>query len=651
MIDITNLSMQFLGKSLFEHVNLHIDKNDKIALVGSNGSGKSTFLKILAGQLQPETGEIKKQNRISIGYLPQELTEIKGKRLFNEVKSSIKDAIEIIDTEKFLLNELNKKNISPEKKEKLLDELGALNHTKEKIDFYSIDSKIEKTLIGLGFNEDDFFKITDEFSGGWQMRIQLAKILLGENDLILLDEPTNYLDIDSLQWLINFLKNIKSALIVVSHDRHFINEVTNKTLEIYNNSITFFNKPYNDFLVFKSERENSLKKLIKEQSKKIKQTQRFIERFRYKATKAKQVQTRIKQLEKINEIELTEPEEEINIKFPEPTRSGAVAVEFRNVSKAFNENYVLKDLSFTIERGDKIAIVGPNGAGKTTLSKLIAGKLTHDFGEIIFGHNVHTSFYSQEIADELSSDKDILDTLSELNEELTIWQLRAILGAFLFKDDDVFKKINILSGGEKSRVALIKLLLTPANLIVMDEPTNHLDYSSKSVLQKALIEYNGILVIVTHDIDFVNPIVNKVFELRNAGVKIYNGNIDYYLSKRENFSEKESNQDKYEVKNLTKKDLRRKEAEIRQQKYEASKEIKASIQAIEQKIEGLEKQKKELENQLSDYNVFSNPLLSKEKNIEYFRIKNELEKLFEEWANLNNKLELIETSFSSLQNN
>ncbi len=645
MIDINNLSIQFTGENLFENVNLRINKNDRIALVGSNGSGKSTFLKILAGILPPETGIIVKQKGIKIGFLPQELIAIKGKSLFNEIKSSLNIIDDIITEEKKLIKELENENLYSEEKEKIVHELGEITHKKEKIDFYSIDSKIEKTLTGLGFDEKDFFKIIDEFSGGWQMRIQLAKILLQENDLILLDEPTNHLDIDTLQWVIEFLKNSKAALIVVSHDRYFIDQVTNKTLEIYNRNFRFYNGSYSEYLNYKKDRDEALKKLAKDREKKIKQTQEFIERFRYKATKSKQVQSRIKQFKKMDEIVIEEEEKEINLRFPEPGRSGAVPVEFRNVYKFFGENKVITNLSFQIERGDKIAVIGPNGAGKTTLSKLIAGKLLPDSGEITYGQNVFTSYYSQEVAEELDTEQDILDSVSEMNEELTIGHLRSILGSFLFRNDDVFKKVKVLSGGEKSRVALARLLLTRANLIVMDEPTNHLDYSSKVILQKALVDFAGTLVIISHDIDFVNPIVNKIFELRKNELNIYNGNVEYYLSKKNDDSVQSNDGTLKEAKKETKKDQKRIEAELRQKKYNATKGIKEKIHEVEKEIEKLESKKIQLEQELADPDVFSNPILAKEKNISYNETKDKLEKLINEWAELNHELEKIERLF------
>ncbi len=645
MIDIINLSVQFTGENLFEDVDLRINKTDRIALVGSNGSGKSTFLKIIVGLEQPETGSILKQNGIKIGYLPQELIKIKGKSLFEEVKSILDNINEIISKEKKLIDELEKENLPELEKENIIHELGRITHLKEETEFYSVDSKIEKILTGLGFEEKDFFRMTDEFSGGWQMRIQLAKILLAENDLILLDEPTNHLDIDSLQWVIEFLKNSKSALVVVSHDKHFINEVTNKTVEVYNRKINFFNGNYQEYLFYKDERDETLRKTAKNQEKKIKQTQDFIERFRYKATKARQVQSRIKQLEKIERIEIEDSESAINIKFPEPPRSGIVPVELKNISKYYDDNKVINDLSLTIERGDKIVLLGPNGAGKTTLSKLIADKTKPTSGEIIYGQNTFISYFAQEVAEELNLEQDVLDFVSDINEDLTIGQLRSILGSFLFTNEDVFKKIKVLSGGEKSRVALAGLLLIKANLIIMDEPTNHLDYSSKLILQKALIDFPGTIIIVSHDIDFVNPIVNKVIELRKERIKIYPGNVEYYLSKRNETVFQSKKEPEKENKKESRKDQKRIEAENRQKRYSATKDIKDKIHDIETKIEELENKKSNLEYDLADKDVFSNPALAREKNREYEETKSMLETLINDWTELSHSLDEIEKNF------
>jgi len=645
MIDIQNLSIQFTGENLFENVNLKISRHDKIALVGSNGAGKSTFLKLLYGLEQPESGSIKKQKGIRIGYLPQEIIGFKGNRLFEEVKSSLQDIATLEEREKIVIDALNDINLSEDERAELIDELGEIHQRKEELDFYSANSKIEKVLIGLGFSEKDFFRYTDEFSGGWQMRIQMAKILLSENDLILMDEPTNHLDIDSLEWLIDYLQNTSSAIIVVSHDRHFVTSVTTKTLEVYNRQINFYSGNYSQYLLFKEEREKQLISLQKQQEKKIKELEKFIERFRYKATKAKQVQSRIKQLEKIEVVEIMEEEKKIELHFPEPSMSGIIPVELVNISHSYNDINVLKDINLAIERGDKIAVVGPNGAGKTTLTKIISSRISPTSGKINYGNNTIISYYEQEVADSINPDFDLIDALEDVNSEIPIGRIRTILGSFLFSGDDVFKKIKVLSGGEKSRIALARLLLTKSNFIILDEPTNHLDFNSKEILQKALIEFSGTMMIVSHDIDFLRPIVNKVFELRNNKVKIYLGGIDDYLSKRLDVEKQEIKNQIESTNDKSRKDQKRLEAELRQKKYKATKELKTELEKIENDIAQLEEEKKKLEILLADPKTFSSPQLAKETNSKYEFTKNELESKYERWTTISQKIEEIEKQF------
>ncbi len=647
MIDIKNLSVQFTGENLFENVNLKIGKHDKIALVGSNGTGKSTFLKLLVRKEEQETGEITRQKGIQVGYLQQDSIAYKGQTLFSEVKSSLPNIKQLDEREQEILAALNSETISSDDREELLEELGEIHHKKDEIDFYSADSRIEKILEGLGFSTKDFFRRTEEFSGGWQMRIHLAKILLAENDLILLDEPTNHLDIDTLTWLEDFLQNFKGALIIVSHDRHFVNTVTNKTLEVFDRQINIFPGNYNAYLTFKDEREIQLREMQKTREKKIKETEKFIERFRYKASKAKQVQSRIKQLEKIETITISGEEKKIELHFPEPPRSGVVPIELKNVFFSYGSLEVLNDVDIQIERGDKIAIVGPNGAGKTTLAKIIEGRLQPVKGSLIYGHNAIISYYEQEVADSLNPDFDLIDSLEEMNNELGAGQIRSILGSFLFSGDDVFKKIMVLSGGEKSRIALARMLLMQSNIIILDEPTNHLDFTSKEILQKALCSFTGTLIIVSHDIDFLKPIVNKVFEIRNQKVKIFLDGIDYYLQKRKEITEQPIHLININEQKTTRKDQKRLEAEIRQQKFKLTKDLKADLSTCEKRIEKLEVLKRKLEEDLSDSGIFSNAQIAKEKNIEYDKTRISLEGEYELWTELTHKIEEIENAFDA----
>jgi len=646
MIDLVDVSIQFTGNPLFESANIRINHSDRIALVGANGTGKSTILKMIAGLEETSTGKILKQNNISIGYLPQEYLIVSNLSVFEEVKSSLRVFTEIDQKEKEIHELLEDKLLSDSEHNNLIHKLGDLEHRKSEIEYYSIDSNIKKVLVGLGFSEKDFCQMVNTYSGGWQMRIELAKILLGNNDIILLDEPTNHLDIDSLQWLISFLINFKGALLLVSHDRFFVNRLTAKTLEIFNKKLTLFNGNYDAYLKFKAERDKQLVNDFANQQRKKKQTEQFIERFRYKATKAKQVQSRIKQLDKLENIELPEFEANINLHFPDPPRSGSIPVQISSLIKSYENNKVFDQFNFSIERGDKIAFVGPNGAGKTTLAKIIANKIKFDSGEIIFGNNTLISYYSQEVTDDLDLESDLIDNLMQSSSDYTPQQLRSILGSFLFTADDVFKKVKVLSGGEKSRVALAKILLTKANLVILDEPTNHLDYNSKSVLQQALINFSGSLVIVSHDVDFLRPIVNKVLEIRELKSTSFLGGIDYYLSKRIDFYESTSqNKSRVETK-VKRKDQKRIEADLRKSKTEATNELKKEIHHYEKLIEELEDAKSKLEKELGNESVYSNPKLAAGKNKEYENVKNKLEDVYHRWSEISEKLENILDSFS-----
>lgn len=646
MIDLNNVSLQFNGKYLFDEVNFKISSGDKISLVGANGTGKSSLLKIICGEILPESGNVNKQNKITIGYLPQDNVVHTGKTLVDEAKSALASIIALQEKEQEIVENLKDK-LTDEERDDLVNQLGEIHIKLEDMDSYRAFSKVEKILKGLGFEEEDFDKLTNEFSGGWQMRIALAKILISQNDILLLDEPTNHLDFDSLEWLISYLKSYKGALLIVSHDKHFINCVTNKTLEIFLKRFYTYNGSYDDYLRFKEERDIQTGQQYIQQQKKLKETQNFIERFRYKSTKAKQVQSRIKQLEKIELIELPDSKSDINIKFPDPPSSGRINIELKNLLKSYGEKEIFNSLDFTVERGEKIAFVGPNGAGKTTLAKIIAGVLNFESGERVLGHNTIISYYAQDVADSLNKDIDIIETVDEIAEDKTLGQLRTLLGSFLFSGDDVFKKVGVLSGGEKSRVALAKILLTKANFIILDEPTNHLDMSSKEVLQKALVNFSGSLILVSHDIDFLMPIVNKVIEIKKGGLKTYYGNMEYYLSKKseETVDPEVSSKNNKQVETSSKKDQKRIEAELRQKKYAATKHLILDLKNIENKITDLEAEEKKLQAEIFAPELYNDPQAAREKNTDYNKVKKSLEDAMEEWAKLSGEIEEIEKQF------
>jgi len=645
MIDLSNISLQFTGENLFQNVNLKINSGDKICLVGSNGTGKSSLLKMLVGQIEPESGSINKQKNITIGYLPQDQIVHKGKTLIDEVFTALSDIKSLQQKEKEIIADLES-SLSDEEKEDHVNQLGEVHQRLEELESYDAEYKIEKILTGLGFAEKDFKRLTDELSGGWQMRIAMAKLLIAQNDLLLFDEPTNHLDLDSLQWLIGYIQSFKGSMIVVSHDKSFVNLTTNRTWEIFLRKINPYNGKLNDYLKYKEERDQQLINQRDNQQKKIKDTQRFIERFRYKSTKARQVQSRIKQLEKIELVEIPDDEGKVNIRFPNPPPSGAFNVELNGIHKSFGEMKLFEGIDFRVNRGDKIAFVGPNGAGKTTLSKIIAGKIDINKGERINGHNNIISYYSQDVADSLNPGFDLIETLDSVGTDKSIGQLRSLLGAFLFTGDDVFKKVGVLSGGEKSRLALAKILLSPSNFIILDEPTNHLDYSSKKVLQQALVNFSGSLILVSHDVEFLKPIANRVVDIRAGKIKIYEGDIDYYFYKRNAEAEKVSTKKvEQQTETTSRKEQKRIEAEKRQQRYNATKELKERSSKLEKEIHKLEQQLEEINETLIKPDLYSNPNQIKELNEKRQNLKLSLDKKVKEWEEVSLRLEEIEREF------
>ncbi|HOJ37618.1 MAG TPA: ABC-F family ATP-binding cassette domain-containing protein [Ignavibacteriales bacterium] len=647
MIDIIDLSVQFGGKYLFQNVNLKINKNDKIALVGSNGAGKSTFLKVLLGEIQPETGKVHKRKNLAIGYLPQEFINHSQNTLFNEVFNS-HQTLNYLKTKEVDLNNLLNETTDEYERLEIIEALGEIHNQLEFYNEEKIKADIEKILIGLGFNEKDFTRTVDEFSGGWQMRIELAKILSSYNDIILFDEPTNHLDIDTLQWLIDFLKSYNGALIVISHDIYFVNSVTNRTLEIFANKMSFFNGTYNQYLNFKKERDEQLYKQYELQQKKIEDTKKFIDRFRYKATKAKQVQSRIKQLEKIELIELPDYENHIKIKFPPPDRIPKVLISLENVTKFYDDVLVFKDINFTIEKNDKIAVVGPNGAGKSTLTKILTNSTDITSGRIIKSELTEISYFSQDVTEYLDAEQTVFDNIYFSGVDLNLTAIRTLLGSFLFSDDDIEKKVKVLSGGEKNRLALCKMLLSSANLIILDEPTNHLDVNSKRVLQEALIDFSGAVLIVSHDVDFLRPIANKVLELRDHNAKLFVGGIDYYLEKRQqNKLETQTQKEKISKDDniLNKKDIKRIEAEIRQKKYREKKEYQEKYEKIEKEIQIIEEKINQIENFLANPENYNDHNKILNANQELLELKEKYDNLFINWTELSEILENIEEKY------
>jgi len=649
MLALNNLTVNFGERYLFDDISFTVNPHDRIGLVGSNGAGKSTLMKIIAGIDPPMEGSVSKARFVSVGYLPQDAVVDSDASLYTEVESAFEDVL-MIEQE---LNEAYEKlavtDHTSEEYMELLEIIGELQHKQEEADAFRLKSKIETVLLGLGFTMDDMVKNVRAFSGGWQMRIALAKLLLKEPSVLLLDEPTNHLDIESLQWLEDYLRNYNGAIMLISHDRAFLDSLTKKTcalslgnMEIYSGNYSFYEKER----VFRKELMVNAKK---NQESQLKQTQDFIDRFRYKASKARQVQSRVKQMEKVEMIEIEDEEDEIRFHFPVAQSSGRVVMELKNIHKAYGDNVVYHDLTYTFERGDRIAIVGVNGAGKSTISKIAAGVESFQSGQRIEGYNVIVSYFAQHQADELDPKKEVLQTVDEVAEGEIRTRLRSILGSFLFKGDDVFKKVKVLSGGEKSRLALAKMLLAPANFLIMDEPTNHLDMRSKKVLQEALKEFDGTYLIVSHDRAFLDEIVNKVLEISHTGVRTYLGNVSEYIAKKKvekkqlstDASQLKKENAKQEIRN-TKPEVESEKSKVKSEAEKSKKnphQLKKKLEQVEKDISYAEEQKASLEKKMASDEFIKYPLKAKTISAEYDGVVKKLNALLEEWEKVSAELE------------
>ena len=534
MVSIQGLKVEFNSIVLFKDVNYVINKKDKIALVGKNGAGKSTMLKIIAGLQEPTAGVVAKPNDLTVGYLPQQMTLTDERTVFEEVKTVFGE----IETLKEKLDSVNcelaeRTDYESESYQRLIDKMTQLNDDILLKESNNYEAEIEKTLMGLGFERTDFGRMTSEFSGGWRMRIELAKLLLKHPDLLLLDEPTNYLDIESIQWLENFLKQKANAVVLVSHDRAFIDNVTNRTIEISCGKIYDYQVNYSKFVTLRQERIEQQMRAYENQQKQIQDTEEFIERFRYKATKAVQVQSRIKQLAKIERIEVDEVDNsKLNLKFPPAPRSGDYPVICENVGKRYGDHQVFDHVDLTIKRGEKVAFVGKNGEGKSTLVKCIMNEIPFT-GMLKIGHNVKIGYFAQNQASLLDGNLTVFDTIDRVAVGDIRTKIRDILGAFMFGGEASDKKVAVLSGGERTRLAMIRLLLEPVNLLILDEPTNHLDMKSKDVLKQAIKDFNGTAIVVSHDRDFLDGLVEKVYEFGGGKVNEHLGGIYDFLQAKQ----------------------------------------------------------------------------------------------------------------------
>lgn len=648
MISVSGLSLQFSSVEIFSNISFNINPKDRIGLIGKNGAGKTSLLNIIAGIQKQESGKVVIPEGQTIGYLPQELKIDSSKTIYETAITAFKEIDEIEDELKEIQNEIAiRKDYQSKSYEKLLNNL---NSKLERVNYFDANKRkgnVEKILKGLGFVENDFDRKMSEFSGGWQMRVELSKILLRKPELLLLDEPTNHLDIESIIWIENFLINYGGAVMLVSHDRMFLDNVCNRTIEIINGKIYDYKLTFTKFLIARQERLDSQIATAQNQEQFIKQQERFIERFRAKNTKAKQVKSKIKQLEKIDRVELDESNNsEINIKFPTAPRSGKVVVEAINASKSYGDKTILQNLEFHISIGERIAFVGKNGEGKTTLIKMINGEIDFD-NHLQTGYNVEVGYYAQVQENTLDESITVLDTIQ--NQATGDWsniaKTRGLLGAFLFTENDIDKKVKVLSGGEKSRLAIAKLLLKPINLLILDEPTNHLDISSKNILKQALLQYNGTLIIVSHDRDFLQNLTEKTFEFTDKGIKEHIGPINEFLDKHkvETFRDFEAG-DIFNKKNFnSKKDKSNKSNKQRylEDKNQEKKlrKLKNSIKNLEKKIEKIENEIKEIEKKMQSSDFYDNIEKANKTTTHYDSLKNQLEQTMNNWEELSDKLD------------
>jgi ATP-binding cassette subfamily F protein 3 len=646
LLSLEHISLQFGGRVLFSDLSCLISPHDRIGLVGSNGTGKTTLLKIITGLVHADSGIVAKAKYVTVGYLQQEGIAVSGRTLYDEAASAFEDVLEVHRELEEVQENLSRLDPASEEHEETIEIYGELQHKLEDLDAFRMKSKVESVLMGLGFSVRDLTRMTEEFSGGWQMRIELAKLLLREPSVLLLDEPTNHLDLETLQWLEEYLRNYHGAVVLVSHDRTFLDNLCSKTFALTMTRLEQYSGNYSFYETESVKRRELQIQAMKNQQQRLKDTQEFIERFRYKATKARQVQSRVKQLEKVELIEVEPEESGIRFEFPKPPPSGRVVIELKDLGKNYGPIEVFESLDFKIERGDRIAIVGLNGAGKSTLTRIVAGVEPFDTGQRLLGHHVTLSYFAQHQAEELDPSKEILDTIDEIAEGDIRRRLRSLLGAFLFHDDDVFKKVSVLSGGEKSRVALAKMLLRPANFLILDEPTNHLDMKSKKVLQEALHDYDGTFLIVSHDRSFLDPIVNKVVEVGGGTVRTFIGNVSDYIARKQEERDVALKSEVAEKKasapaEMSDKERKRLEAEQRQRLSVKLKPLKQKVETVESEIERLESRHKEIETAMLDPELYKNGVEAKKITTERKEIELLLARAYDSWDTLQNEIEKI----------
>ena len=642
MISVNNIVKEFGGEALFSDISFNISKKERIGLAGKNGAGKTTLLKIILGQLTPDAGRVVVPKDTDIAYLAQEMS-VQFKRTVIDEAMHVFEFLKKKELRIVEISDILVERTDYESKQylKLVEELDRLNQEVLLYETNKLRGKAEQILKGLGFLQSDFNRSLLEFSFGWQMRVELAKLLLQSPTLLLLDEPTNHLDIESIQWLEDYLKSYPGSIMLVSHDRTFLDRLTTRTIEINKGKAYDYKVNYSQYIRLRDERQQQLEASYSNQQKEIKEIERFIERFRYKSTKAKQVQSRVKLLDKTDRIELDDRDTKtIHFAFPEAAPSGKVVVEAKELSKSYGDNLVLKNIDLQIIRGEKVAFVGKNGEGKSTMAKIITNSVDFD-GEMKKGHNVSLGYYSQDIWEMIDPDLTVFETIDNVAVGDVRTKIKSILGAFLFQGDDIDKKVKVLSGGEKSRLALVKLLLSPTNVLLLDEPTNHLDILSKDILKSALLQYSGTLIIVSHDRDFLSGLTDRSLEFRNKGIKEYLGDISYFLEKKE--AEKGLNQASGQSKNEDKKSSSAKISwEKKKETEKRLRKINKDIASCEKRIAGIEEEINLINQKLAQPEKYAEELKSGLLFKQHDNLDTELAEAYSLWEKLSHELESVD---------
>lgn len=645
MISLDNLTVSYGGWTLFDNISFLINPKDRIGLVGKNGAGKTTLLRIITGEQQPTSGAVTLNGDCTIGYLPQTMRVADTTTLAEETAKAFEEVLRLEAEIEALTREIAERtDYESSEYEQLLHRLNDAQDHYHILGGETRDADIEKTLLGLGFKRSDFGRATSEFSGGWRMRIELAKLLLRRPSIFLLDEPTNHLDIESIQWLEEYLRNYNGAVLLISHDRAFLDNVTNRTVELSLGKITDYKVSYSKYVVLRAERRAQQMAAYENQQRMIEKTEEFIEKFRYKPTKSNQVQSRIKQLERLDRLEIEEEDlATLNIKFPPAPRSGQIVAEISEAGMSFGEKHVFSGANFVIEKGDRIALVGRNGEGKTTLARMLIGQLTPTEGSVRLGANVNIGYYAQNQDDLMDGDFTVYDTLDRVAVGDIRTRLRDILGAFLFRGEDIDKKVKVLSGGERARLAMARMMLEPRNLLVLDEPTNHMDMRSKDILKNAIMKYDGTVVVVSHDREFLDGMVEKVYEFRDGGVKEYLGGIYYFLEKRKLESLQEIERRDAPAKMPAKGD-EPKPAVSGKLSYEQRKEQEKQLRKAKKVVETIEAELADIEKRIAEYDArFAAATEYNEADHKaYNELKTRYDHQMHEWEKASYELEIIE---------